>query len=95
MSSPHDPLPSPLPLTSEGNTVKTFRIELKVLFNDERKYDALHSLLRRAADKLQTSAAMISDGRAPQVAITADDWFEAQEEIKRRIATEDSEEGVL
>jgi hypothetical protein len=60
---------------------RTFRIELRVEFDDETKYDLIRGALRSTARKLLTQAVMIADVRRPQVYIESDSFAEGNEKI--------------
>lgn len=55
---------------------KKYSIELKVDFDDEKRYGMVLHMMRKAARQLLTQATLIQDSRPPQVAFTSDDFFE-------------------
>ena len=56
--------------------LRTYTIELKVLFDDESRNDMALKLVRRAAKTLLTQASLITDGRQPKVHIHSEDVIE-------------------
>lgn len=60
---------------------RTFKIELRVEFDDESKYDLLRGALRSTARKLLTQAVMLADVRRPQVYIESESFAEGTEKI--------------
>ena len=60
---------------------KTYRIELKMDFNDDTRHEALISVAKQYARDLLASAMLLQDGRPPQVALITDDTFEGMEKI--------------
>ena len=55
---------------------KTYKIELKIDFEDEKRHKIATHLMRKAARGILTQATLIADGREPQVAFISDDFFE-------------------
>ena len=60
---------------------KTYRIELKIDFNDDARHDALMSVARQYARDLLGSAMLLQDGRKPACVLMTDDTFTGMEEI--------------
>jgi hypothetical protein len=60
---------------------KTYRIELKIDFNDDTRHDALMSVARQYARDLLGSAMLLQDGRKPACVLMTDDTFTGMEEI--------------
>lgn len=61
----------------KGNTMrKTYSIELKVDFDDEKRHAMALKLCRIAARRLLTQVALIADNRPPQIGILSEDFFE-------------------
>lgn len=60
---------------------KTYRIELKMDFNDDTRHEALIMVAKQYARDLLASAMLLQDGRQPQVALITDDTFEGMEKI--------------
>lgn len=60
---------------------KTYRIELKIDFNDDTRHDALMSVAKQYARDLLGSAMLLQDGRKPACVLMTDDTFTGMEEI--------------
>jgi len=60
---------------------KTYRIELKIDFNDDTRHEALFMVAKQYARDLLASAMLLQDGRKPVVALITDDTFAGNEEI--------------
>ena len=60
---------------------KTYRIELKIDFNDDTRHDALMTVARQYARDLLGSAMLLQDGRKPACVLMTDDTFTGMEEI--------------
>lgn len=60
---------------------KTYRIELKIDFNDETRHEALKEVAMQYARDLLGSAMLLQDGRRPACALFMDDSFVGMEEI--------------
>lgn len=56
--------------------LRKYSIELKINFDDDNRHKIALHMMRRLARQALTQAAMISDGREPQVAFTSGDFFE-------------------
>ena len=61
---------------------KTYRIELKMDFNDDSRHEALVSVVQQFARDLLGAAMLLQDGRKPDIAIISDDSFTGREEIE-------------
>lgn len=68
---------------------KTYRIELKIDFNDDARHDALIQIATQYARDLLASAGLLSDGRKPVVALITDDTFTGVEELEVMPASEE------
>jgi len=60
---------------------KTYRIELKIDFNDDTRHDALKEVAMQYARDFLGSAMLLQDGRRPACVLMADDTFVGMEEI--------------
>lgn len=60
---------------------KTYRIELKIDFDDDTRHDALMSVAKQYARDLLGSAMLLQDGRKPACVLMTDDTFTGMEEI--------------
>lgn len=60
---------------------KTYRIELKIDFNDDTRHEALLEVAKQYARDLLGSAMLLQDGRRPACVLMTDDTFIGQEEI--------------
>lgn len=61
---------------------KTYRIELKMDFDDDTRHDILINLIRQYARDILGSAMLLQDGRKPAVAFFTDDTFTGMEELE-------------
>lgn len=60
---------------------KTYRIEVKIDFNDDTRHEALLQVAKQYARDMLASAMLLQDGRKPSVALITDDTFVGNEEI--------------
>lgn len=60
---------------------KTYRIELKIDFNDDANHEVMLGIARQYARDLLGSAMLLQDGRKPAVALITDDSFHGVDEI--------------
>lgn len=60
---------------------KTYRIELKIDFNDDTRHEHLVAVCKQYARDLLASAMLLQDGRPPAVALITDDTFAGNEVI--------------
>jgi len=60
---------------------KTYRIELKIDFNDDTRHEALIMVAKQYARDFLASAMLLQDGRKPMAALITDDTFAGNEEI--------------
>jgi hypothetical protein len=60
---------------------KTYRIELKIDFDDDTRHDALMNVAKQYARDLLGSAMLLQDGRKPACVLMTDDTFTGMEEI--------------
>lgn len=61
---------------------KTYRIELKIDFNDDARHEVLTDIAKQYARDLLGSAMLLQDGRKPIVALITDDSFTGTDEIE-------------
>ena len=62
-------------------TRKTYRIELKIDFDDDSRHDIIRGIVQQYARDVMSSAMLLADGRRPVVALGMDDAFVGPEEI--------------
>jgi hypothetical protein len=69
--------------TNWDNTMarKTYRIELKIDFNDDTRHEALLQVAKQYARDFLASAMLLQDGRKPMAVLHTDDTFTGVEEI--------------
>ena len=60
---------------------KTYRIELKIDFDDDTRHEALMSVAKQYARDFLGSAMLLQDGRKPACVLMTDDTFAGMEEI--------------
>lgn len=60
---------------------KTYRIELKIDFNDDSRHEMCEQLIRQYGRDLLASTMLIQDGRKPLVALFIDDSFVGTDEV--------------
>lgn len=60
---------------------KTYRIELKIDFNDDTRHESLMEVAKQYARDLLGSAMLLQDGRKPACVLMTDDTFVGMEEI--------------
>lgn len=60
---------------------KTYRIELKIDFNDDNNHEVMLGIAKQYARDLLGSAMLLQDGRKPAVALMTDDSFHGVDEI--------------
>lgn len=60
---------------------KTYRIELKIDFNDDANHEIMLGIAKQYARDLLGSAMLLQDGRKPAVALMTDDSFHGVDEI--------------
>ena len=60
---------------------KTYRIELKIDFNDDSNHEIILGIAKQYARDLLGSAMLLQDGRPPAVALMTDDTFVGSDEI--------------
>lgn len=60
---------------------KTYRIELKIDFNDDSRHEALLVVAKQYARDFLASAMLLQDGRKPSAVLLTDDTFTGVEEI--------------
>lgn len=60
---------------------RTYRIELKVDFNDNSSHEIMTGIAKQYARDLLGSAMLLQDGRKPAVALMTDDSFHGIDEI--------------
>ena len=60
---------------------KTYRIELKIDFDDDARHVALLEVAKEMARNFVSSAMLLADNRKPQIALITDDAFIGQDEI--------------
>lgn len=60
---------------------KTYRIELKIDFNDNSSHEILLGIAKQYARDFLASAMLLQDGRKPAVALLTDDSFHGVDEI--------------
>lgn len=60
---------------------KTYRIELKVDFNDDTRHRHMIEVAKEKARELLASSMLLQDGRAPQIALVTDDNFYGHDDI--------------
>jgi hypothetical protein len=61
---------------------KTYRIELKMDFDEDARHDILTNLIKQYARDILGSAMLLQDGRKPAVAFFTDDTFTGMEELE-------------
>lgn len=61
---------------------KTYRIELKIDFEDDTRHEHMLTVARNAARDLISVAMLLQDGRKPQIALITDDTFIGSDEIE-------------
>lgn len=61
--------------------MKTYRIELKMDFNDSSNHEIMLGIAKQYARDLLASAMLLQDGRKPAVALMTDDSFVGPEQI--------------
>ena len=62
-------------------TRRTYRIEVKVDFNDDDRHQYVAEISRRYARDILSSVMLLQDGRKPMVALQIEDSFIGSEEI--------------
>lgn len=62
-------------------TLRTYKIELRVDFDDETKNPIIEAAMRMAGKHVLTSAMLLADKRAPTIALWGGDMFEGEKEI--------------
>ena len=62
--------------------MKTYKLELKVDFQDEDKYKIIEQQLERAAREILAVAVIIQEKRKPQIALHSEDFFKGNEELE-------------
>ena len=62
-------------------TRRTYRIEVKVDFNDDDRHQYVAEIVRRYARDILSSVMLLQDGRKPMVALQMEDSFIGSEEI--------------
>ena len=79
----HAASPMHLQSTNWDNTMarKTYRIELKIDFNDDTRHEALLQVAKQYARDFLASAMLLQDGRKPMAVLHTDDTFTGVEEI--------------
>ena len=60
---------------------KTYRIELKIDFNEEANHEVMIGIAKQYARDLLGSAMLLQDGRKPAVSLITDDSFHGVDEI--------------
>lgn len=60
---------------------KTYRLELKIDFNDDSNHEIMLGIAKQYARDLLASAMLLQDGRKPAVALMTDDSFTGVDEI--------------
>lgn len=60
---------------------KTYRIELKIDFNDDSSHEVMLGIAKQYARDLLASSMLLQDGRKPAVALMTDDSFHGTDEI--------------
>ena len=71
---------------------KTYRIELKVDFDDDARHEALLEVAKQYARDFLGSAMLLQDGRKPACVLATDDTFVGMEEIDILDASENLHE---
>lgn len=61
--------------------MKTYKIELRVNFQDKTRYDAILEIVRESARELLTTAMLLKDKREPRIAVQAGDLFMQDKEV--------------
>lgn len=61
---------------------KTYRIELKIDFNDDSRHDTMKMVATQFARDFLGASMLLQDGRKPDIAIICDDAFVGREEIE-------------
>lgn len=61
---------------------RQFTIELRVDYADNGKNDAMRKAMQAASRHIYATAALLSDGVKPQLAVFSDDYFQGHEEIQ-------------
>lgn len=82
----------------EDSVRKTYKIELKIDFEDASRHKIAMHLMRKAARGVLTQATLIADGRQPQIGFFCDDFFEGgtQEDLAELAELpEDAGDGIL
>jgi len=61
--------------------MRTFKIEMRVDFKDESKYDAVAEVIRELARGAFTTAKLLEDSRPTKIVLESGDLFMGTEEI--------------
>jgi len=61
---------------------RQFTIELRVDYADNEKNQAMRLACQQAAQHLNATAVLLSDGQRPQIAVFSDDFYSGREEIE-------------
>lgn len=62
--------------------LRTYKIELKVDFNDAGRFEAMEAALRQAARTILTTAMMLQDSRDPQILFSSSQFAMSTEQLK-------------
>ena len=62
-------------------TRKTYRIELKIDFQDDDRHQYVSEIVRRYARDILSSTMLLQDGRKPLVAVQIEDSFIGSQEV--------------
>src|ERR1035437_5238313 len=60
---------------------RMFTIELRVDYADAEKNDAMRTAIRQAAQHVNATACLLTDGVRPGIAVFSDDFYAGREEI--------------
>ena len=62
--------------------LRTFTIEIRADYSEEGKHEVLLTACRDAARTILTTAMMMQERRAPQVALMSSDFFAGNDDLK-------------
>jgi hypothetical protein len=60
---------------------KTYRIEVKIDFNDDTRHEAMLMVAKQYARDMLASAMLLQDGRKPAAVLMTDDSFTGIDEV--------------
>jgi hypothetical protein len=78
----HEDYALPIKQWDKIMTRKTYRVELKIDFEDDTRHVQMAELLKKTAREVYSVATLLHDGKGkPLIALISDDAFNGQEEL--------------